>query len=347
MKKFLSIVLTTIMVFSLGAFAFAEEAAEPKNPIEISTAEELAAIANDLAADYVLTADIDLEGKEWLPIGTYAPSGESEEEQEIPHPDYAFTGTFDGNGHKISNLVITQPEGWALGLFGCIANTKVGNFTLENATVDGTVMCADVVGYSFNSTVYDVKLVAGNVTAYTSEMSGEGMYGGIVGAGMNSLITGCSATDTNIKLPDGTANAGIIGGGLELTSVVDCTASGTVTAGSNCYGIGGISGCGFGAEEFTNCKAENVALTVGENTFWVGSITGYAGGFEDPAFGTPVTVFTGCTAENVTITRITGAEDLVGGGFYHEEVAAAYGAPFDAPTIYVFAESAEAEEAAA
>jgi hypothetical protein len=27
---------------------------------------------------------------------------------------YAFTGTFDGQGHKISNLSIHQPEGWSL-----------------------------------------------------------------------------------------------------------------------------------------------------------------------------------------------------------------------------------------
>ena len=89
--------------------------------IEISTVEELAAINDNLSGNYVLTADIDLAGAEWTPIGAYAPSGESAEEQEIPNAQTAFTGTFDGQGHTISNLVINQPEAWAQGLFGCIA----------------------------------------------------------------------------------------------------------------------------------------------------------------------------------------------------------------------------------
>ena len=236
------------MLFSLSAFADAEENAI----IEISSAKELAAIAEDLTADYVLTADIDLDGAEWAPIGSYAPSGESEEEQEIPSPDYAFTGTFDGNGHTISNLTISGKDGMAVGLFGCISEAEIGNFTLENASVEGTIMVADVVGYSYCSTVHDITLIDGSVTAYAGELSAEGMYGGIVGAGLGSMISGCSA-EADVSIPDGTANAGIVGGGLELTSLVNCAATGTITAGDNCYGIGGISGCGFGAEEFTNC----------------------------------------------------------------------------------------------
>lgn len=151
-----------------------QEAAASSDVIEISTAEELSAINENLSGNYILTADIDLAGIEWTPIGTYVPSGESEEEQEIPSPDYAFTGSFDGKGHKISNLVINQPEGWALGLFGTISNAVVGNFTLENASADGSVMTADVIGYAFSSAVYDINLINGKVTAHFGEMSEEG-----------------------------------------------------------------------------------------------------------------------------------------------------------------------------
>ena len=166
--------------------------------------------------------------------------------------------------------------------------------------------------------------------------------GGIVGAGMASLITDCEA-QADITLPDNTANAGIIGGGLELTSVVNCSASGSVTAGANCYGLGGISGCGFGAEEFTNCNAHDVTITAGEGASWIGGITGYAGGFEDETLGIPVTVFTGCTTENVTIDvpeETEGVGEIVGAGFYSEEAAAAYGAPYDQPTVFVIADEA-------
>ena len=338
MKKILAVVCVVAMMLSLSIVAGAEE----KKAITITTAEELAGMTNDLTADYILDADIDLAGITWNPIGTYKPSGESEEEQEIPASDAAFTGTFDGQGHTIRNLTITGEDGIAVGLFGCIANTEVGNFTLENASTEGTIMVADAVGYSFTSTVHDVHLVNGKVTAYAGEMSAEGMYGGIVGAGMASRIVDCSA-DAEITIPDGTANAGIVGGGLELTSLVNCTATGSVTAGANCYGLGGVSGCGFGAEEFTNCKASDVTITAGAGCYWIGSITGYAGGYEAQEYGTPVTVFTDCSAENVSIVQACDEEDLVGAGFYNEAVAQAHGAPFDQPTVYVIRDSAAEE----
>ena len=141
----------------------------------------------------------------------------------------------------------------------------------------GCVLGADVVGYAYCSTVTGVTLVNGKVTAHAGEMSAEGMYGGIVGAGMGSMIENCAA-QADIVIPDGTANAGIVGGGLEMTSVVGCRATGTVTAGNDCYGLGGVSGCGFAAEQFTDCTAENVTITAGDNCFWIGGVTGYAGG---------------------------------------------------------------------
>ncbi len=352
MKKLSCLLLMLVMM--LGAMALAESG----DVIEIGTVEELAAINDNLSGSYVLTADIDLAGAEWTPIGAYAPSGESAEEQEIPSTQNAFTGTFDGQGHTISNLVINQPEGWAQGLFGCIANAQVGNFTLENATVDAQMMSADVVGYAYSSTVSGVTLVNGTVTAHAGEMSAEGMYGGIVGAGMGSMIENCTA-QADIVLPDGTANAGIVGGGLEMTSVVSCTATGTVTAGNNCYGLGGVSGCGFAAEQFTDCTAENVTITAGDDCFWIGGVTGYAGGYADEQFGMPVTVFTNCAAKGVTVNAGANAEgigDIVGAGFYNEAVAQANGAPFDQPTQFELvdcvaendgAEAAEADDAAA
>ncbi len=316
-----------------------QDADTASDVIEIDSVEKLAAINGNLSGYYVLTADLDLAGAEWTPIGAFVPGGG--EEGEVPDMTAAFTGTFDGNGHIIRNLTINQPEAWAMGLFGCIANTEIGNFTLENATVDGMMMTAGVVGYTYCSTVSNVKLVNGKVTAHYAEMGAEGMYGGIAGAGMGSLITGCEV-QADIMIPDGTANAGIIGGGLEMTSVVDCKATGTVTAGNNCYGIGGISGCGFAAEQFTDLTAQNVMITVGNDCRWIGGITGYAGGYTVEELGMPVTVFTNCKALNVTVNTGTGAvgiSDIVGSGFYSDELAA-NGAPFDQPTQFELADCA-------
>ncbi len=310
-----------------------QDAAATEEAIEIDSAEALAAINDNLAGHYVLTADIDLAGMDWTPLGAFVPGGG--EEGEEPDLTAAFTGVFDGQGHTIRNLTIDQPEAWAVGLFGCVANAEIGNFTMENAAADGMMMAADVVGYTYCSTIHDVKLVNGKVTAHYAEMAAEGMFGGIAGAGMASLITDCDA-QADIVIPDGMANAGIIGGGLEMTSVVNCTATGTVTAGNNCYGLGGISGCGFASEQFTGCVAENVTITVGDDCFWIGGITGYAGGYPVEELGMPVTVFTGCQALNVAVNAGANAEgvgDIVGSGFF-SEVLAESGASFDQPTQY-------------
>lgn len=59
------------------------------------------------SAHYILTADINLGGTDntWTPIGS--------------NKDHAFTGTFDGNGHTISELYINSNSEYA-GLFGCV-----------------------------------------------------------------------------------------------------------------------------------------------------------------------------------------------------------------------------------
>ena len=331
----------TVTVSSFGypelVFQFSKDKAASDSSseiIEIDSAEKLAKINENLSGHYVLTADIDLAGIEWTPIGSFVMGGG--EEGEMPDMTAAFTGTFDGQEHTIKNLTINQPEDWALGLFGCAANAEISNFTLENATVNGSVMVADVVGYAYFSTISNVKVVNGKVNVHYTEMSAEGMYGGIAGAGMASLITGCEV-EADIVIPDNTANAGVLGGGLEMTSVVNCKATGSVTAGNNCYGIGGISGCGFASEQFTDNISEDVTITVGDNCFWIGGITGYAGGYPVEELGMPVTVFTNCNAVNVTVNageNADGIGDIVGSGFYSPEVAAAQGAPFDQPTQY-------------
>ena len=90
------------------------------------------------------------------------------------------------------------------------------------------------------------------------------------------------------------------------------------------------------AAYFRENTAENVLITAGENCFWIGGITGYAGGFEDEVFGMPVTVFENCSVKNVVITAKSGegVDQIVGSGFFNADVAEEMGAPFDQPTVY-------------
>ena len=100
----------------------------------ISTVEELKKLSEMtnsglLTADseFVLANDIDLSGViDWIPIGTQANN---------------FIGTFDGNGHVISNLSIydignTKGSNHCLSIFGWVKNTEIKNLGVENFCVE-------------------------------------------------------------------------------------------------------------------------------------------------------------------------------------------------------------------
>ena len=323
-----------------AAVEFAAGTGTPEDPYIIETAEQLAGIAANYGACYKLDADIDLAGVQWQPIGAFMPIGTEGEEAETPNSDYAFSGIFNGNGHKVSNLKVDAPSSYTVGLFGCTANAKIFDLTVENADINGALMTGAVVGYAYMSEITDVTLsgkntVRGNSMDYMGQAANADMVGGIVGAGMNSVIRNCTAA-ADIIIPDGGTNAGIVGGGLEVTDVIGCKASGTITAGDNCMGLGGVAGCGFGSEEIADNTAADVTITAGANAYLVGGVIGYAGGYEDEQYGVTVTAITGCKSENTRIIAGNGAKavgGIIGGGFYSEE-AAALGAPYDVPAVY-------------
>lgn len=119
------------------------------NPYEIAKAEQLAKLARDvnngntpqafLGKYFKLTADIDLSGCIWKPIGKYYNDGNGK--------NRLFFGKFDGNGHVIKNMHIQWEDAddnaksvW--GLFSTLQGesstnlTTVTNLIIENATVE-------------------------------------------------------------------------------------------------------------------------------------------------------------------------------------------------------------------
>ena len=362
MKKKATLLLALALAFGLcltGCNSFPKEKPGPENDMEsasvfsggtgteddpylITTAAGLAAVSEDLTACYRLDADIDLSGVEWTPIGVFTHTGDETADPDMPDDVDAFTGIFDGGSHTISNLTVDEPEGYAVGLFGCLRDAHIYNLTLDGATVDGSMMTGAVAGYAYNSRLTAVSLTGSNyITGHNGDARSAEMIGGILGRGKNSLIDSCSAK-ANITLPATARNAGILCGDLDTSSVVNGYATGTLTAGDDCYGLGAVSGSGFGSEEFTNCTAENVRITTGDNARMVGGLTGYAGGYEDESFGVAVTEISRCTVSDVEITTGENQESvggLIGGGFYLENLSAV-GEPYDAPTVFTIADCA-------
>ena len=88
---------------------------------------------------YELTADIDLAGISWQPIGN------------LGEP---FTGVFRGNGHRISNLTIKANNTNNVGLFGAIGdNGRVENVGLVNVDIAGRSSIGSIAGYNFGTII--------------------------------------------------------------------------------------------------------------------------------------------------------------------------------------------------
>ena len=294
-----------------GDMLFAGGSGSAEDPWKIATAEQLDRIRDDLTGHYILIGDIDLSGYEnWMPIGTFQPRSDAPEDAEVPHPDYAFTGTFDGAGHTISNLTISCEAPMGAGLFGCASGTEsnaasIGHFTLKDVNVSGFYLVGGAVGLQFmNCPVSDIHLEGDN------KLTGMQGIGGIVGTGFD-LISDCSATADVIVSGDDGACAGLIAGGTTMSSIKNCQVTGgSITAeGNAAWGFGALCGAPWGAAEITDCKVSGTVITVnGENNRLVGGLVGFGGTYDPEA---PAQI-TGCTVENVTIT-VSETTDSVGG----------------------------------
>ncbi|MBQ7942044.1 MAG: hypothetical protein IJ328_06530, partial [Muribaculaceae bacterium] len=204
------------------------------NTIEIGTKAELIAFANDVNVNgngyygktVVLTADIDLEGMEWEPIGQTGGNGVAT----------YFQGTFDGGGHTISNLKISQNNtyvagNYASGLFGFVdaADANIKNLTIDGADVTGTHWTAVIAGYLTgkveNCHVKNAKVVCNHVNG---EACGD-KAGTIVGYVNSGIVKSSTAADCTVAAG---RDAGQLVGCAKETQVesASCTATNVVVS---------------------------------------------------------------------------------------------------------------------
>ena len=204
-----------------------------------------------------LTADIDLTGKDWTPIGT--------------DYDNSYTGTFDGGGHTITGLTVTTNDKYA-GLFGYLGNFNNAAATVKNVVMDGIqITCNHRSGYAGGVAGYSWGTIEN--CSVSGSVSGTVSVGGVVGIQRDHSITGCSSSAT-VK---GTLNVGGVAGqtifGATLTA---CYATGNVIIEidpiDNISG-GGLVGFNDGISLLSCYATGNVTST--------GSSTGYVhiGGF--------------------------------------------------------------------
>ena len=227
------------------------------------------AAQKDRSINCTLTADIDLTGKDWSPIGTNFYN--------------SYTGTFDGGGHTIMGLTVTTNDQY-VGLFGRLG--KAG--TVKNVVMDGIQITCNhrlgyaggVAGFSWGGTIENCS-VSGSV-------SGTICAGGVVGIQWEASITGCSSSATVKGMVQVGGVAGETNSGATMAA---CYATGNVTIEidpiDNILG-GGLVGFNAGSSVLACYATGNVTST--------GSSTGnvYIGGF----LGGNYTTVTACYWKN-------------------------------------------------
>ena len=254
-----------------------------ENPILIANAEELAYFARQVNAGgrelkldnggsidnsstydksgflgyyFALSADIDLKGNDWTPIG---------------NGTTPFRAHFDGKGHKVKGVKVkiesdSQGESVFAGLFGYVINGTLQNLGVElaadgikAASTGNYVYAGGIVGSNVDATLRNCYVEGKGAIKITGIGAGKGAYaGGIAGfasaAGTGSLtLTNCYAT-------------------VEVEVEVEATASGLCE-------VGGIAGDVSGTLSYTYATG-NVRAKGGTEQYAGGICGVYSGGGE-------------------------------------------------------------------
>ena len=227
------------------------------------------AAQKDRSINCTLTADIDLTGKDWTPIGTNFYN--------------SYTGTFDGGGHTIPGLTFTTNDEYA-GLFGWL--NRAG--TVKNVVMEGVQITShQIYGGSIGGVVGSGWGTIENCSV-SGSVSGTVYVGGVVGVQIGGSITGCSSSATVKGMVDVGGVAGQTNSGATMAA---CYATGNVIIEMDPKkNIAGGGLVGFNAESSVlACYATGNVTSTGSST---GNV--YIGGF----LGGNYTTVTACYWKN-------------------------------------------------
>ncbi len=175
----------------------------------------------------------------------------------------AFKGNFDGNNHKISNLLINRGDSDYQGLFGYIRGksysnkAEIKNLILESVNITGNNYSGGLVGYERYSSIENCS-VSGDIT-------GNQYVGGFVGRNNYSDIA--DSTYIGIVISTSDEVGGFVGLNDEYANIKNCSAAGDVTG--NQY-VGGL----VGKNNYANIKYSNFTGNISSTNQEVGGLVG-------------------------------------------------------------------------
>lgn len=235
------------------------------DPIQITTWEELNNVRNGLDLDYILMNDLDqtTDGYAayvgvaggWSPIGVFVPAdidGLRLGEWDADASSTPFTGSFNGNGFTISDLIVDRYyegtnvtddppsyDSFGQGLFGYLSGAEVYDLKILNASVSGYRHVGILAGYTRTSTLSDIET--------SGELNTRHNGGGLAGTiRENTIVQNCSSTADVVgdSAEGGTLRTGGLIGAVHTSTVQDSYTNGTVTG--DAMDQGGLAGSIYG-----------------------------------------------------------------------------------------------------
>lgn len=292
------------------------ELGSKNNPYLIATADDLADFADRVnnpeeddnekyaRSHFKLVADIDMSGTAYVSAGQIFTFNEGEEDE---RKVYGFSGSFDGNGHTISNLTIKRNlrSGMSyVGLFGYCHRAMITNLTLDNvsyAVVSGAdkndigAYVGGVVGYGNLTNISNVRVsgefnmslcasnpsriggIAGGLDVYDSETA----YIAYVKNCVSEVkVVAKKFDDGDASSLDSSVNGGIIGATSTASNgalaVLNCvtTANAAVEGGEWVGGIVGYASCT--SMSIINCANYARVKATNKDVSYAGGIIGYS-----------------------------------------------------------------------
>lgn len=166
-----------------------------------------------------------------------------------------YTGTFDGQGYKITNMRMSYRVEHA-GMFAYVTDATIKNFSVEGSMSSNKELTGDgagigtIVGRAEGATkILDVASSIGLAVYYEKQKH----IGGILGyMGGSTQVSGCTYSGTLDVGPSNDSNGGIVGFATNSSSgsITNCMCTGTITSSTSGPTIGGILG-------YTNDESNN------------------------------------------------------------------------------------------
>ena len=188
------------------------------------------------------------DGKGWQPIG---------------NETFAFNGSFDGAGNKISNLYINRPDEDNVGVFGSVGiDGHISNLNVEARNVTGNINVGGLVGIS-----------SGHVSnsSVSGMVRGMGYIGGLVGYGNATSVVENSYSQSNVT------GMRYIGGLVGYTNgnIEICSAHGNIhgiATSKAAFPIGGL--VGYSGGNILNSYASGAVSSA--NNIKIGGLVGHS-----------------------------------------------------------------------